>query len=222
MSVSPNHKGLSLIEVLIVVTLIATMMALSLPMLSSANAEARSEVCRQNLIDIGGAIVSYTQDTSHLPAINEFPPHHEGLSLPKLVSRRLQTPNVIFCPSDETDRSQLLGTSYRWTNTFNEREPDDLEQSLGQPLLSDREAFHYASAMPVNEIILSRDREGYLLSVPGSNQDLNSANNHPTEVRFPRGRNNEQRQKGDRDKRDRRWNRHDPDGDDDHSHSDDD
>lgn len=155
------QRGLSLVEICIVMALIAVLMALSLPMLSNANAEARATVCRQNLADIGNAISGYTRDYGALPSIAELPPHHPGLSLPELVAPRLQTPNILFCPSDETERSQLLGTSYRWSPAFNGMAYADLHKAIDKPVLTDRDAFHTGSELAANELLLKRAENSF-------------------------------------------------------------
>jgi len=154
--VSARLRGVSLIELVMVFALVAVLMALSLPMLSHANAEARSVVCRQNLAEIGGAVNGHLRDYGMLPRLAELPPHEPGMSLPELIGPRLQTPNVTFCPSDETDRSQLLGTSYRWATAFNSLKASELQRALDQPILNDREAYHAGTEIGVNELILQR------------------------------------------------------------------
>lgn len=164
---SAHLRGLSLLEVVIVVALISVLMALSLPMLSHGNAEARSALCRQNLSDMGGAVTSYLNDQGKLPDIVPLPAHEQGLSLPELVKPRLQTPNAVFCPSDETQRSHLLGTSYQWSTMCNGKSRASLSQAVGQPLITDRDAFHSGVGVSSNELIIGR-REGELLFfVPG-------------------------------------------------------
>jgi len=153
---SARLRGLSLIELIMVFALVAVLMALSLPMLSHANAEARSVVCRQNLAEIGGTVNGHLRDYGMLPRLAELPPHEPGMSLPELVGPRLQTPNVTFCPSDETDRSQLLGTSYRWATAFNNLKASELQRALDQPILNDREAYHAGTEIRANELILQR------------------------------------------------------------------
>ena len=156
---SAAQRGLNLIEVAIVVALIAVLMAVSLPMLSRANGEARAAVCRQNLADIGIAITAHIHDHGKLPELAELPPHQPGMSLPELVTPRLKTPNVLFCPSDETDKSQSLGTSYRWTEAHNGIEAAHFEQLVDQPVLADREAFHQGIVLGINQLVLKRNQD---------------------------------------------------------------
>ncbi len=150
--------------------LIAVLMALSLPMLSHANAEARSVVCRQNLSEIGGAVTGYIRDYGRLPALAELPPHEPGMSLPELIQPRLQTPNVLFCPSDETERSQLLGTSYHWATAYNGFEVSALERAVNQPIVTDRESFHQGTELAMNELVLLQDNGKYRFAVTNGDE----------------------------------------------------
>lgn len=177
---SPVRRGLSLIELLIVVTLIVTMMSMSLPMLSNANARARSELCQQNLVEISQTIASVTMEHGELPTLYTLQPTQDGLSLPELIESRAHTPQVVFCPSDETEQSHILGTSYQWASSFNGLGPGELGTMLGQPILADREAYHAGSALPISEVTVIEDEAGYRLSLPGEDtQDRRPTNNRP-------------------------------------------
>lgn len=164
---------------MIVFTLISMMMVLSLPILSTANERARSELCQQNLIEISQIVVQYTQDTDRLPTIHNLQPIHEGISLPEFVRLQHHTPNVLFCPSDESDKSQLFETSYQWSSTFNGRAPGELTRHLGQRLLSDRETFHQNAEQFGNEIAIEQDQNGLRLGLL-RNHSLSEDSNTPS------------------------------------------
>ena len=164
----------------IVVALIGVLMAFSLPMLTQANEQARSTVCRQNLADIGEAVSAYATDQQHMPTVVQMPPHHEGLSLPELLHSRLHTPNALMCPSDETEDSQLLGTSYRWSPGFNGIAVAELERMRGRPLLSDREAYHASAELPSNELVIQRHGNRYQFVVTGHDAQPQSSD-HPSQ-----------------------------------------
>lgn len=74
----PRHQlcfrrlGFTLIELLVVVAIIALLISILLPSLSTAKNRARDTVDRSNLNQIGKAIVFYTTDNAgHLPAIRD-------------------------------------------------------------------------------------------------------------------------------------------------------
>lgn len=175
LSLATSHRGLSLIEVLIVVTLITVMMVMSLPMLSNASDRARSELCQQNLVQIGKSIAGYTNDMNRLPTLHMVEPAETGLTLPEFVKPRLQAPHVVFCPSDETELSQTLGTSYQWSGTFNGLEPAQLDAKVGQVLLADREAFHIGPDIVANELTLQKDESGFRFTLAGTAAPANDS-----------------------------------------------
>jgi prepilin-type N-terminal cleavage/methylation domain-containing protein len=161
------RRGLSLIEVVIVIALISVLMVLSLPMMSNANARARAELCQQNLIEMGQSISSYAQDTESLPTLYAIEPIHPGLSLSEFINSRMHTPQVVYCPSDETEKSHTLGTSYQWSSAFNGLPVNQLTNLVGQRMLGDREAFHLGSGMQMNELSLGQSDAGLHLSLVG-------------------------------------------------------
>ncbi|MEM9109757.1 MAG: type II secretion system protein [Planctomycetota bacterium] len=164
-----SRRGLSLLEVLMVVTLITVMMVLSLPMISRANARARSELCQQNLAEIGKAIASYTNDMNRMPILGRDESEEQGQTLPGFIEERLQSAHVLFCPSDDTKLSQSLGTSYRWSPSFNGLEPEQLRGMIGRVLLADRAAYHRGPHHFSNELLLKQSGLSYaftLLSRP--------------------------------------------------------
>ena len=173
-----NHRGLSLIELMIVFALISVMMVLSLPMLSTANERARSELCQQNLVEITQTIVEHAEDTGRLPTMQNLQPIHAGMSLPEFIRLDQHTPNVLFCPSDDTENSQRFETSYQWTMTFNDKSPGELTQYLGQAILADREAYHQNAVQTINEMIVELDEDGLRLGLL-RNESQGPSSNRP-------------------------------------------
>ncbi|MBX2850568.1 MAG: type II secretion system GspH family protein [Phycisphaeraceae bacterium] len=174
----PIRRGLSLIEVVIVLALISVMMALSLPMLSNANARARAELCQQNLVEMGQSIATYAQETDALPTLHTIKPTQGGLSLPEFIEPRLHTPQVVFCPSDETEISQSLGTSYQWSGVFNGLPVDQLDSLVGQRMLGDRENFHVGPGTLMNELALEQSAAGLRMVPVGTDHSEKATTNH--------------------------------------------
>ena len=113
-------KGFTIIELFVVIAIIVILAALLLPSMARAKESARSIVCRNNIRQIGIAVVLYVGDNSDM-----FPPVRSSVTgngddwvLPKgysylggggvdiskgLVSRQLsrsQTNHLFRCPSD--------------------------------------------------------------------------------------------------------------------------
>ena len=81
--------GLTLIELLIVITLLTALAALVFPVFASARAMARRALCINNLRQIGLALCLYREDNG------EMPPH-----LSSLYPTYLPDPQVFVCPDD--------------------------------------------------------------------------------------------------------------------------
>ncbi len=69
-----HRRGFTLIELLVVVAIIALLVAILLPTLSRAKAQARAAVCKSNLREYGKACVYYMADHRDV-----FPPHRHEL-----------------------------------------------------------------------------------------------------------------------------------------------
>lgn len=71
--IQPRAKGFTVLELLVVMTVISLLAALLLPALGRAKAKARQPACMNNLRQIGLAIQMYAQDSS-----DAFPPATNG------------------------------------------------------------------------------------------------------------------------------------------------
>lgn len=60
-------RGLTLLEVLVVISIIALLLSILLPTLSRAKEEARTIYCMSNMREIGGAVCSYMPEYDNLP-----------------------------------------------------------------------------------------------------------------------------------------------------------
>ncbi len=64
---APVRRGMTLIEILAVISIIAVLMALLLPTISGARAAARQTFCANNLKSVGSAVAAYTGQHETFP-----------------------------------------------------------------------------------------------------------------------------------------------------------
>lgn len=150
---SSRPAGFTLMELLVVIALIATLVAILLPAVNRTHEAGRSAACLSNLRQAGIALQLYTQDYNQrlpfmrdqsLTTTNELP----GPDL--VLSNYLGNVRVLRCPSDRVLVFEKTGSSYSWNSLLN-GQPADRLNVLGLevephqiPLLFDKEKFHAA------------------------------------------------------------------------------
>ena len=146
-------RAFTLVELLVVIALIATLAALLLPTFGRAKESGRATVCLSNLHQIGLALQLYVQDYRNrlpymrdrsLTSTNELP----GPDL--VLSNYLGNIHVLQCPSDSQNLFLTTGSSYSWNSLLNGEDADHLV-ALGInfdphqiPLMYDKDRFHKA------------------------------------------------------------------------------
>ncbi len=116
-----SKKGFTLLELLVVISIMSVLAALLFPALLKARARARKAYCINNLKQIGTALEMYVQDyddylpvADSLPGINPPLPGITTLLLPYLQGNQ----KVFHCPSDRDRYYNLYGTSYEYNSYF--------------------------------------------------------------------------------------------------------
>jgi prepilin-type N-terminal cleavage/methylation domain-containing protein len=156
--------GFSIIELLVVISIIAAILALLIPGLGKARALARRTACASNLKQIDVAMHSYinTNDDKY-PAIQDPLPKKQpsdpniwlwmgrgwrGFIAPHLGGRiDANNPSVLLCPSDQTAPQKWESTSYSYSLAFY-HSPEDID-SLSGPY-SDLTKLPPTAQKPVN------------------------------------------------------------------------
>lgn len=105
-------RAFTLIELMVVITIIAILAAILFPVFARAREKARQARCASNLLNIGIALRVYgTEHCGHLPPTNN--------DLWPLVPACLPDPEVLQCPSV----GRLLGLKPDWVPPGRRRQP---------------------------------------------------------------------------------------------------
>jgi prepilin-type N-terminal cleavage/methylation domain-containing protein/prepilin-type processing-associated H-X9-DG protein len=147
----------TLVELLVVISIIALLAGLILSALSSAKASGRSAACISNLHQIGIALQIYVDaNNNRLPTMRDAstdtntPQTNPLPTVNMVLPTELGNTNVLRCPSDQQGIFETTGSSYSWNSLLNGQKADSLT-AMGMnfnphaiPVFYDKEGFHAA------------------------------------------------------------------------------
>jgi len=145
-----TFRGFTLIEMLVVIAIIATLAGVGYPVTQSFIAKSREAACIGKLRSLGIALQSYLQEhQDKMPELataraskTEETPVLDTLLLPFLA-----TPDAFQCPADKK-QFEKTGSSYLWNSTQNGLHLSQLaffgikDRPDKIPLITDKEAWH--------------------------------------------------------------------------------
>lgn len=151
-------SAFSLVELLVVITLIGLLLAIAVPAVRSARHTARGSVCLANLRQIGVLLNAYlAEHEGVLPTLHNRESVDEALpALDTVLIDPGRSTRVMACPADASDLFARTGTSYFWNFTVNGQAVERLFSIIGGadvpriPLVVDKEGFHLETPDRVN------------------------------------------------------------------------
>jgi len=146
-----ERTGFTILELLVVISIIGILAALILPSLREAKRQARQVNCKENLHAVAVALRMYLNRSNDImPAAAQMPslrlnnlPRIADVLAPYLSDRR-----TLKCPSDvETNFFEREGSSYEYRSMLGGRRVSDsfLSRHWGEartPVMHDYEPFH--------------------------------------------------------------------------------
>ena len=156
-----RRAGFTLVELLVVISVIALLSAILLPVTASVRGYARRVHCLSNLGQLSKAINLYVDDNENwYPCATVMPSTEPQGGLPRIRDLLVPyaDPSVFECPDDRpTDPEYPFpsyfageGSSYQWVELFNHLKVGDdgpfPRMKLDEvPMLHDYEPFHHRS-----------------------------------------------------------------------------
>jgi prepilin-type N-terminal cleavage/methylation domain-containing protein len=127
-----NRFGFTLVELLVVISIIATLLAILIPSLQKAREQAKKAICRANLHSIGTALLAYEVANGRAPLHYselvkgdggaEMMSDEKGNDVRPLWENYLKTLNIFKCPSlpplNITTRDVPKGTRRVYSDYF--------------------------------------------------------------------------------------------------------
>jgi prepilin-type N-terminal cleavage/methylation domain-containing protein len=106
--------GFTLVELLVVISIIALLISLLLPALAKAKADAEQTGCAANLNQIGVAMQEYVDESGYYPGAEAYISPYIGVGciwIPRLMSMMGGHPaNLFYCPADPIEIQAIART----------------------------------------------------------------------------------------------------------------
>lgn len=148
---SPGELGLTMIEILIVVAILAVLISLGAPSYRLMKANARSTVCSSNLRNIGIGLNNYFLEhgmTFPVMVAARESREEEAPALDTVLLEYVVDEFTFQCPADHEGIFEETGSSYFWNSLLNGQKTSNLKllgmtgQASGITIVSDKENFH--------------------------------------------------------------------------------
>ena len=118
-----NRRAFTLIEMLIVIAIIATLTGIGIPVGRSMIASSREAACLNNLRSLGVGLESYLQEHQRkLPTlvVGRTSKSDPSPALETVLLPYIESPEAFRCPADSED-FEKTGSSYSWNFFLNDK-----------------------------------------------------------------------------------------------------
>ncbi|HLX59823.1 MAG TPA: type II secretion system protein [Planctomycetota bacterium] len=145
---SHQSRGFTLLEMLVVIAIVATLAAILLPLYGRSRAEARRLFCSNNLMQLQRAMMMYSDNNfSSFPKLASRPTINKDQgTLRDTLYPLLHDERVFKCPDDNQGYFENEGSSYEWNALLNNKNKDlpadGLMSNTRVPMIYDYENFH--------------------------------------------------------------------------------
>ncbi len=157
-------RGLSLIEMIIVLAIIGVLAAVVYPVTRSAIAKSREAACLSQLRTLGTGLQSYLQEHQNIMpelAILRNSKTEDVAVLDTVLLPYVGLPGAFHCAAD-AKLFEETGSSYSWNHLQSGRRASDLYffnlQEDRIPLITDKEAWHPAGTNFLNADLSSSNK----------------------------------------------------------------
>lgn len=135
--VEKQLKAFTLVELLVVISIIAMLLAILVPSLARARKYAKKVICLSNMRQMGLVLITYLNDSD-----NHLPPSSCHLSDPKkywlyILNKYSKSPLLYRCPSDKTK------VFVNWSRPLTEQPADARWSSFALNALLDPDCYLY-------------------------------------------------------------------------------
>lgn len=141
-------KGLTLIEILVVVAIISVLTGLAIPIMARSRAQARRLSCASNLSQLHKAMSIYVSENfATYPRLAARPTMNQGMPrMRDTLIKYAPDERVFKCPEDNKQFFEKEGASYEWNAGLSESSQDGpidkLISPAKMPMMYDYENFH--------------------------------------------------------------------------------
>lgn len=145
-----EHRGFTLVELMVVIAIIITLAAISIPLMRGYIAKSKQAACMTNLRGLGVALEIYLQEHNRrMPDIAAGRPSKTSdiEAIETVLKPYVPGEESFHCPADSV-QFQKTGSSYLWNSSISGQLANNLSflnidgRPQAIPLIADKEGWH--------------------------------------------------------------------------------